>query len=59
MSETKATVMVDYPIPDRYYAEDTEWLVEPTEIHDPGVLAAKSGAVPANQKEQTRPIDSF
>lgn len=52
MSKTKTTVMVDYPISDIYYVEDTEWLIEPDRTHDPGVLGAKPGAVPVNMQKR-------
>lgn len=47
----KETVMVDYPVPERYYVEDTEWVIEPDE-HDPGVLGAKLGARPINMEKE-------
>lgn len=48
MSKETAIVLVDYPMPGRYYAKDTEWIIDPNE-HDPGVLAAKSGAKPVTE----------
>lgn len=50
MENKKETVMVDYPLPNMYYAEDTEWIIEPDE-HDPGVLGAKVGARPVTEEK--------
>lgn len=44
------TVTIDYPYPEVYHNEDTEWGVQPMteeDPHDPGWLVAKKGTVPA------------
>lgn len=45
----KETITVDYPIPEIYHVEDTEWGVHPNESDDPldpGMLVPKLGAMP-------------
>lgn len=57
----KETVIVDYPFSymgKRFHIEDTEWAWPPEESGDPGVLAAKSGSVPASHCEREMALNS-
>ena len=52
MDKKTAIVLVDYPLPERYYVEDTEWIVNPDEMFDPGILGAKPGTKPVNMENK-------
>ena len=46
----KDTVTIDYPVPEVYHIEDTEWGIHPNESGepgDPGMLVAKPNTRPA------------
>lgn len=54
----KPLIIVDYPNIEIYHTEDTEWLIAPfgdgVDRHDPGVLGAKMGTLPASECTKTR-----